>query len=422
MVIVISPPFQDFISLPDEMRLLNGVAVQVKFGIPASGVVTSTHPEVIQVNGESSKQVQINLKQPFTLSPNRVGETELRLKLGGLPVKTVRVKVLPDIKLYPGGQSIGVKLHAAGLLVVGHHFLDGPNQEKISPGEKSDIRLGDLIIKMNGLEMKTIDQVADIVNRAGRKNEPVEIELIRGREKKIVQLKPLFDKKEKEYRLGLYIRDSAAGVGTLTFYDPVSKKYGALGHVISDIDTQKPIIVGDGQIVRANVTSIEKGASGEPGSKRAIFFNEGEVLGNITKNSPFGIFGKMNTPPDQLLINKPMSIALIEEVKKGPAEIFTVIDGQKVERFSIEIVNVIEQKYPATKGMIIKITDPRLLEKTGGIVQGMSGSPIIQNNKIVGAVTHVFVNDPTSGYGTFIEWMLNEAEISLNQERKLKAS
>jgi stage IV sporulation protein B len=209
----------------------------------------------------------------------------------------------------------------------------------------------------------------------------------------------------------MYIRDSAAGVGTLTFYDPKHKVYGALGHVITDMDTGKPIRVGDGKVVKSNVTSIQKGESGEPGEKRAIFFQENQVIGNIQKNTPFGIFGKMNSPPGEGLMNREIPVALAEQVTEGPAKILTVVDGQKVEQFDIQIVHVLRQKFPATKGLIIKVIDPRLLEKTGGIVQGMSGSPIIQNGKLVGAVTHVFVNDPTSGYGTFIEWMLQDAGV-----------
>ncbi|MGE5702682.1 MAG: SpoIVB peptidase, partial [Clostridia bacterium] len=225
-----------------------------------------------------------------------------------------------------------------------------------------------------------------------------------------------------EYRMGLYIRDSAAGVGTLTFYEPKSGAYGALGHVISDVDTGQAIVVGDGQIVQASVTSIEKGESGNPGEKFARFYNESVVLGNITKNTPFGIFGKMKESPKRSYYQEAIPVALAEQVQEGPAKILTVVDGQRVEEFDIEIVNVVKQHFPATKGMIIRVTDKRLLDKTGGIVQGMSGSPIIQNGKLVGAVTHVFVNDPTSGYGCFIEWMLQDAGLSSRDDKELKAS
>lgn len=208
----------------------------------------------------------------------------------------------------------------------------------------------------------------------------------------------------------------------MTFYEPKSKKYGALGHVISDMDTKKPIVVEDGEIVHSTVTSIEKGSNGKPGEKLARFTGERDVIGDITRNSPFGIFGKLNRDIKNGMLDKALPIALSHQVKEGPAQILTVVDGEEVELYDIEIVSTIPQKFPATKGMVIKVTDPDLLDKTGGIVQGMSGSPIIQDGKLIGAVTHVFVNDPTSGYGVHIEWMLNEAGIDIYEEEREKAS
>ncbi|MNN09403.1 SpoIVB peptidase precursor [compost metagenome] len=239
-------------------------------------------------------------------------------------------------------------------------------------------------------------------------------------------MNPAYDKSDGAWRLGLYIRDSAAGVGTLTFYAPDQGVYGALGHVITDMNTQTPIVVGSGQILQSSVTSISKSESGEPGEKRAHFIKEGKTLGNIERNTPFGIFGKMEQNPEHSVYNEGIPVAFAEEVKEGPAEILTVVEGQRVERFKIEIVHVSRQNAPETKGLVIRITDPRLVEKTGGIVQGMSGSPIIQNGKLIGAVTHVFVNDPRSGYGCFIEWMLQDAGIlkgnSNQSSQNLKAS
>ena len=207
----------------------------------------------------------------------------------------------------------------------------------------------------------------------------------------------------------------------MTFIHPESMKYGALGHVISDNDTKKPIQVEDGQIVRSTVTSIERGSNGDPGEKLARFSPDHEVIGNITTNSPFGIFGKLNTEMKNGIMDEALPIAPSHQAKERPAKILTGMDQDKVEAFDIEIVSTVPQKFPATKGMVVKITDKRLLEKTGGIVQGMSGSPIVQDGRLVGAVTHVFVNDPTSGYGVHIEWMLHEAGINIYTDQK-KAS
>lgn len=188
------------------------------------------------------------------------------------------------------------------------------------------------------------------------------------------------------------------------------------------MDTKKPIVVEDGQIVRSTVTSIEKGSNGNPGEKLARFSSDKEIIGNIVRNSPFGIFGELNRDMKNGIFDKPMPIALSHQVKEGAAQILTVVDNDEVQLFDIEIVSTIPQKFPATKGMVIKVTDQKLLNKTGGIVQGMSGSPIIQDGKIIGAVTHVFVNDPTSGYGVHIEWMLNEAGIDIYEKAEEKAS
>jgi stage IV sporulation protein B len=393
--------------------MFEGSLQQLRVSMPVMGTLINSNPDILHVNGAEAREVSVDLSKPVSVEPRRAGEAQLQLKWKNIPLKAVKVNVLPDLRVIPGGQSIGVKLQTAGVLVVGHHLVDN-GKEKFSPGEQAGVHVGDMIIKMNDLYINDMTDVKKLVNEAGAKQEPLQLLVVRGKEKLTLTLTPAKDRKDNEYRMGLYIRDSAAGVGTLTFFEPNSKAYGALGHVISDVDTGQAIAVGDGQIVQASVTSIEKGQSGNPGEKFARFYNESEILGSITKNTPFGIFGKMKEEPKRSLYREPIPVALAEQVKEGPAKILTVVDGQKVEEFDIQIVNVVKQHFPATKGMIIKITDKRLLEKTGGIVQGMSGSPIIQNGKMVGAVTHVFVNDPTSGYGCYIEWMLRDAGIPIS--------
>lgn len=420
-LIVTSTPFRQVNSVPNELRMLEGSSEHVQLSMPVMGTLINSNPEILHVNGTKAREVMVDLRQPLSVEPRKAGEAHLQVKWGNIPIKHVKVNVLPDVRVYPGGQSIGVKLRTAGVLVVGHHLVDS-GKEKVSPGEKADLHVGDMIIKMNDLYVNDMNDVKKLVNEAGEKGQPIQMLVVRGNEKLTKTLTPVKDAKDNEYRIGVYIRDSAAGVGTLTFYEPKSRIYGALGHVISDIDTGQAIVVGDGQIVQASVTSIQKGESGNPGEKFARFYKENETMGTIVRNTPFGIFGKMKNMPKQNLYPKPIPIALAEQVEEGPAKILTVVDGQKVEQFDVEIVNVVKQHYPATKGMIVKITDKRLLEKTGGIVQGMSGSPIIQNGKLVGAITHVFVNDPTSGYGCFVEWMLQDAGISLKGINRLKAS
>lgn len=410
-------PFRTYAALPSQLRILEGQQTQLNLVMPVMASATVDRPDIVQINGVKSASVQVPLNEPISLSSSQSGQAKLKLKLfNRIPLKTLNVNVVPDLKVIPGGQTIGVKVKSAGILVVGHHLVQVDEERKISPGELAGIQRGDLIVRINGERIQDLSKVSEVVRRAGEQKRSLDIELRRGSNEINTKLEPAYDVGDKSWRLGLYIRDSAAGVGTLTFYAPDQGVFGALGHVITDMDTQTPIVVGNGEIVQSNVTSISKSQNGEPGEKRAHFLKESRVLGNVERNTPFGIFGKMVANPEHSLFTKPIPIGFNEEVQEGPAEMLTVVNGQQVERFKIEIVHVTKQSSPATKGMVIKITDPRLLQRTGGIVQGMSGSPIIQNNKLIGAVTHVFVNNPSSGYGCFIEWMLQDAGVVLSEQ------
>jgi stage IV sporulation protein B len=418
----LSTPFQSFASFPEELRLFAGQNKQLTLDLPVHAEVTVTNPDVVTVNGNSQHSFVTPLNRPLAIQSAHTGHAKMRVMLfGTIPLKTVKVNVIPDLRVIPGGQTIGVKIHSDGILVVGHHLIQVSPDLKHSPGELADIRLGDRIIRMNGQEIHDVSKVADIVNQAGKSKKPIQLVIIRNGKQMNTMIQPVLDMNEHSYRLGIYIRDSAAGVGTLTFYAPEQGMFGALGHVITDMDTRTAIVPRGGEVVHSSVSSISKSQNGEPGEKRAHFFKEHHVLGTIQKNTQFGIFGSMTSTPEHGAITEGIPVAFAEDVQEGPAEILTVVNGQKVERYKIEVVHAAKQESPATKGIIIRITDPRLLDKTGGIVQGMSGSPIIQNGKLIGAVTHVFVNDPTSGYGCYIEWMLKDAGITMNAEENLKA-
>lgn len=323
-----------------------------------------------------------------------------------------------EVKLIPGGQSIGVQLQTLGVLVVGHHAVQA-EKGTLSPGEDAKVQVGDIIVEINDNPIKDMGEIKPYVTEAGKNKEVLKVTIKRGKETIETSLNPVLDEKDSEYKIGLYIRDSTAGIGTMTFIEPESQRYGALGHIISDMNTKKPIEMVNGTIVSSSVTAIEKGNNGNPGEKQAKFSMERNKLGSIVKNTPHGIFGVLDTEISNGKYDQPLEITRANEVKEGPAKILTVVDKEKVEEFDIEIVSSVPQKKADIKGMVIKITDPKLLERTGGIVQGMSGSPIIQEGKIIGAVTHVFVNDSTSGYGVHIEWMLQDAEIKLQSKRKI---
>lgn len=332
-----------------------------------------------------------------------------------LPIKKVNVTAMDKRYVILGGQSIGIQLQSSGVVVVGHHDIDTVNMLQ-SPVKNTDIKAGDVITEINDKKIKHVKELQKIITDAGKNNEALHITYQRGAKEFDAKVTPILNDKEKKYQIGLYMKDASSGIGTITFIDEKTGKYGALGHTISDSITKKPIDIHQGKIVPSKVTNIQKGNKGMPGEKQATFSLKGDSLGTVTKNSPFGIYGELNPKliKDQTLLE----VGNAADIEKGPAEIRTVIDGDKIESFEIEVVHSVPQKFPATKGMIIKVTDERLLDATGGIVQGMSGSPIIQNNKIIGAVTHVFVNDPISGYGVHIEWMLNEAGVDTKKKEK----
>jgi stage IV sporulation protein B len=400
-------PLKEMIEIPKQLTLFEGQDYKIETALPVSAKVHSANYAFSST--ESDETISINA--------NERGEGQMMLELAGIPLKKVDVNVLSDFRVIPGGQSIGVKLNTLGVLVVGHHQIDTEEGKK-SPGEIAGVAVGDIIKEINGKKIEKMSDVTPFVQQAGKTGEPLNLVVARDSEDFKTKLIPVKDKNDHAYRIGLYIRDSAAGIGTMTFFHPETKKYGALGHVISDMDTKKPIVVQDGQIVRSTVTSIHKGSNGEPGEKLARFSSDKEIIGNIKRNSPFGIFGELSKQVDNGIMDKGIPITLSHQVKEGPAKILTVVENDKVEEFDVEVISSVPQKFPATKGMVVKITDERLLNKTGGIVQGMSGSPIIQDGKLIGAVTHVFVNDPTSGYGVHIEWMLNEAGIDIYEEEE----
>ncbi len=266
-------------------------------------------------------------------------------------------------------------------------------------------------MKVNDISLRDIDRAAEVIKRESGKGS---LTFLLNRKGDIFQstVIPYFCQKEQDFRIGLYIRDNAAGVGTLTFYEPHSNYYGALGHVITDLDTNTALEINEGLIVRADVIDIKAAQRGQPGEKAGIFREGKDIVGSIEKNTSFGIYGKLRNISDHTTpYPHPLPLALTFEVEAGPAELLTVIEGNKIQSFKIQIEKTTNQNRPGDKGMVIRVVDEDLLRVTGGIVQGMSGSPIIQNGRLAGAVTHVFVNDPTRGYAIYAEWMARECEI-----------
>jgi len=313
-----------------------------------------------------------------------------------------------NLTLHPGGMPFGVKFQTKGVLVVGVSDVIC-KEGKVSPCAEAGIKEKDIILKINGREVNTVEEVTDEIAKSDGK--PITILILRNKKEINVTLIPRKSQADGVYRAGLWVRDSTAGIGTVTFINPVNNSFAGLGHGICDADTGMLMPLRKGEISHVTICGVIRGASGAPGELKGYFSNEscGELLGN----SESGVYGLFTEAPKNL--SEPMKVAKAKEVKTGKAYILCTTDSSNVEKYEIEITKI-NSMTQNTKNFIIKVTDEKLLSKTGGIVQGMSGSPIIQNGKIVGAVTHVMVNDPKSGYGIYIGNMLKNMPELLQQE------
>jgi len=349
----------------------------------------------------------------FNSIPDQIKIFADETKVINLPLKEVTIKVLPETKVIPGGQPVGVKMDVKGVLVVGLEEIRTSRGERINPGLEAGLEIGDSILSINNTPVDSPEEVKAVVNEIKGQ---IRLKVNRQGETLYFRILPVKAEEDGLYKIGVWVRDKTAGLGTLTFYDPFSKSFGALGHAITDPDTGHVLPVEKGELLSANVESVKQGKAGIPGEIRGIFYEADEPLGNLLVNTNFGIFGSFYKPITNPFYPEPMAIGYQNTVEEGPAWLLTTVDGNKMDRYEIHIDKVNRQSKPNTKSMVISVTDPRLLEKTGGIVQGMSGSPIIQNDKIIGAVTHVFVNDPLKGYGIFIEWMLQQTDQLSNAD------
>ncbi len=330
------------------------------------------------------------------------GKMELKLNLFNLfSVKDVTVNVIPKTTVVPLGKAIGMKLYTEGVLVVGMSEIEGKK-----PYENSGIETGDKIIEINNIEISNTDELIQCVNNSNGSN--IEIKYINDKnEEEVANILPA-KTSNNEYKLGLWVRDAAAGVGTITFYEPSTGEFGALGHGINDVDTYELIDIANGELVNTNIIDIVKGERGSPGEIRGII--EGErTIGSISKNTSFGVYGNvLDTTKLSINKNNELEVANRSEIKTGKAQIMCELENGKVQNYEIEIQKIFLENNSDNKSMLIKVTDEKLIEKTGGIIQGMSGAPIIQNGKFIGAVTHVLVNDPQMGYAVFGDLMIKQ--------------
>ncbi|BDG59902.1 SpoIVB peptidase [Caldinitratiruptor microaerophilus] len=409
LALVASLPAWAVARLPAHLRLVQGEGQQFRLPLPVPVTVRSTRGAVVETGAGDGP---LRLASAVNLSPLRLGQEQLDFRLfGWIPFRRVTVDVIPPLRLVPGGHSIGVVMRSDGVLVVGFGRLTTADGRTVQPGRDAGIQVGDVIVRVGGVPVEDQEHVSRLVQAAGEAGRPVELTVSRQGRLLGRTVVPVRDASSGRFRLGLYVQDGAAGVGTLTFYDPDTGRFGALGHVVASPETGQPIAMREGHILAASVMSVHEGRRGEPGEKVATLVGEGRWLGVIERNTPYGIFGRMQELPGNPLFPEPVPVAVATQVHEGAAEIVTVLSGQRLERFSAEILRVNRSPGAAGKNLVIRITDPRLLARTRGIVQGMSGSPILQDGRLVGAVTHVFVSDPSRGYGVLLEWMLQEAGL-----------
>jgi len=397
------------LDLPNQLIIFESQEYVYNLESPFFVDIQADKNDIIRLeNNKSKKNSLVKLINPILIKPQRLGTVNISMSiLGFIPIKTVQVDVVPYHEVVACGNTIGVKLKIEGILVVGMSDIETLEGKKELPAKKAGIKAGDLIIAVNGKNINSTEALIEEIDQSN--GEDIKVKYKRDNKTCVVTIKPIKSVEDNKYHLGMWVRDSTAGIGTLTFYDPKNNAFGALGHGITDIDTGALMPVENGEIVESSILTIIKGRSGNPGELKGVLIEERRELGIIRKNSPYGIYGILNKDMLSKFPNKLYPVGLRNEVALGSAVILANIDGKAIEEYEIEIQKISQKPSNKQKGMVIKIKDNELLEKTGGIVQGMSGSPIIQNGKLIGAVTHVLVNDPTRGYGIFIENMLKNA-------------
>ncbi len=353
------------------------------------GAVYSITPSEIVVpeNARYSAYPNGFVRLDKAVDTSALGKSEVKAELfGAFPIKTVEVSVVPTEYVEVSGEVVGIRIYADGVMVTG--------VELVGPARAGGIKQGDIIKKINGQTAQSTEQLSQIL----AKQKVNRLTVSRGNSELVLTIRGREDK--GRYTVGMWIRDSAAGIGTLTYIE-TDGSYGALGHAICDADTEMAVPLLKGTLSSCKVSSVKQGKSGEPGELVGTIGSE--VTGTVEVNSELGIYGKTDTADKNII---PVATRFL--VKEGSAQILCNVDGDGIKSYEVNIDRVSQTKKASNKSMTLTVTDPELLSKTGGIVQGMSGSPIIQNGKLVGAVTHVFVNDPTRGYAIFIENMLDE--------------
>ncbi|MDE7176631.1 MAG: SpoIVB peptidase [Lachnospiraceae bacterium] len=406
--------------IPSKIKIRAGVEQEFDFRIPVSGEIYRTGEEATPVSAvadvsdadekafrkmekaDRSESLHVDFAHTVRLKANQIDTYQMDLKLFGVfPYKNVDIEVIQDKMLIPSGIPIGIYVKTEGVLVVGIGEFESSGGEAVSPA-RYVLQKGDYILKSNGEEVENKKHFISMVEAS--EGEDMVLTIRRGGEITDVMINAEKNKMQ-EWKLGIWIRDNAQGIGTMT-YESTDDTFGALGHGINDVDTSILMNLEEGVLYRTEIVGITRGAGGAPGELTGyIEYDSENVIGEITENTASGIFGICDPALLENAVYEPVPIALKQEIELGPAQIICSVSGEP-EFYDVEIVEVNLEQENVNRGIVIRVVDEKLLMLTGGIIQGMSGSPIIQNGKLAGAVTHVLVNDSTKGYGIFIEEML----------------
>lgn len=397
-------------TVPDQLNIVAGEQEEMCFPLLFQSTLEMKDAEGWEVSlgnpsNIPSNQIRISGNQSFQMLGNKEGSYQMEVRLFGLlKVKEVQVDVVDENYAIPCGTPVGIYLKSRGVLVIGTGTLTGADGMNVEPAY-GVLRSGDYIEAINGRPLSRKEELIEAVNQSGP--EKVTLNIRRGQEQMTVSMSPVEDEDGK-YKLGAWVRDDTQGIGTMTYLD-LNGKFGALGHGISDSDTGDVVEIEDGALYETQILGIEKGSSGKPGvMSGVIYYGTGSQLGEIDANTETGIFGTAGEGLRSRIssISEPVPIGYRQDVQAGPALLRSSVSGE-VKDYQIEIRKVDYSTGHRTKSIVFEVVDEELLSLTGGVIQGMSGSPILQNGKLIGAVTHVFVQDSTKGYGIFIENMLS---------------
>lgn len=387
-------------SLPDNLILFQGEKINLKTAFGLSFSINHEEDKLTEKYEVLQTSTAIQTSEDYT------GKVSINLNLfGKIPVKTIDVNIIENTEVVALGDIVGLKLYTNGVLVVGMSEISGVDNHKYKPYEETGIEEGDMIVEVNEQTVTcTSDLLKSIKEAEGRE---VSISYVRDGNIEETSIKPV-KAQDNTYKIGLWVRDTAAGVGTVSFYEPSTGLFAALGHGILDVDTEELLDISTGDFVTTNIVSITKGEKGNPGKIQGSIENQ-TTIGQVYKNTEFGVYGSLkNLSSLNINSQNTMKVALRDEIKTGKARIICTLENNKKEEYEVEIQKIDKNNNSDNKSMLIKVTDQRLIDKTGGIIQGMSGSPIIQDRKLIGVLTHVLVSDPTMGYGVFADMMIKQ--------------